>query len=60
MTVAAWLSEELEAYTSASRAEHDFPPTTFFHSWDLQAIRSSTLFQTVSGMPKGGALHLHR
>lgn len=55
----SYIQQLLTTYTKQQRDDHSFPPTTFFHSWDLDAITQTPLYNIIASMPKGGATHLH-
>jgi len=58
-TASTHINSLLQTYIKESRASHNFPPTTFFHEWNITGITESPLYDVVERMPKGGALHLH-
>lgn len=48
-----------DAYITQSKKDGTFAPETYFHTWDLDKIRSDPTFQFLDGLPKGGNLHTH-
>jgi len=57
--VDAYLVSIRDTYIQQSKADGKYAPEKYFHTWNLDEIRSEPTFQFLDGLPKGGNLHSH-